>query len=122
MRNMSFSLTTAQMIAGTKSVTRRLGWECLKPGERVMACEKVMGRRKGQPLVRLFPIKILSVRRERLDAIELDPAYGAIEVKREGFPEMAPWDFVRFFCRSHKGCEEFTMVTRIEFRREIAET
>jgi hypothetical protein len=116
---MSFSLTTCQMLAGTKSVTRRMGWHCLKAGDRVMACEKVMGRRKGEPLVRLFPIKILSVRRERLDSIQMDQTYGALEVRREGFPEMTPWGFVRFFIKSHKGCEEFTMVTRIEFRREI---
>ena len=117
MRKMSFMLTTAQMRAGTKDVTRRLGWEYLKVGERVMACEKVQGRRNGEPLVRMFPIEIVSVRRERLDRMELEPAYGAEEVKREGFPEMTPWEFVRFFCKSHKGCEEFSMVTRIEFRR-----
>lgn len=47
MRLMSFSLTTAQYRAGTKDVTRRLGWEYLKAGDRIMGCEKVMGRRKG---------------------------------------------------------------------------
>lgn len=32
MRNMSFSLTTAQIMEGTKTVTRRLGWLHLAVG------------------------------------------------------------------------------------------
>jgi hypothetical protein len=37
MRNMSFFLTTAQFLDGTKDVTRRKGWRFLKPGDRFMA-------------------------------------------------------------------------------------
>lgn len=65
MRNMSFALTTDQFLAGTKTVTRRLGWKFLKPGDRVMACEKCMGLRKGEKIRRLGEIEIVSVKRDR---------------------------------------------------------
>ena len=42
-RNMSFMLTTEQVRNKTKTVTRRLGWWFLKPGEIVNAVEKGMG-------------------------------------------------------------------------------
>ena len=44
-----------------------------------------------------------------------DDEYGKQEVIKEGFPEMTPLEFVNFFCRSHKNCQEDTHVTRIEF-------
>lgn len=116
MRLMSFSLTTEAMRAKTKTVTRRLGWTMLKPGDRLMACEKVMGRRHGEPLMKIGEIEVTSIRRERLDRLTLEPLYGAKEISLEGFPRMTPWEFQRFFIKSHKGCQEFTMVTRIEFR------
>lgn len=118
MRNISFSLTTPQFKARTKTVTRRLGWCDLKVGDRLMGCEKCMGRKKGEPLVRLGEIEVLNVRRERLDAM-LDvcrPDYGVREVVAEGFPAMRVRDFVKFFCESHKGCTPETIVTRIRFR------
>lgn len=37
MRNMSFSMTTGQIINRTKTVTRRFGWWRLGPGEKVRA-------------------------------------------------------------------------------------
>ncbi|RRJ96810.1 hypothetical protein Ga0100231_023880 [Opitutaceae bacterium TAV4] len=116
MRNISFSLTTPQFRARTKDVTRRLGWGCLKAGDRIMGCEKCMGRRKGEPLVRLGVIEIVSVRAEPLDAMTLFPEYGAEECRREGFPEMTPAQFVEFFCGSHADCTPQTAVNRIEFR------
>lgn len=108
MRNMSFALTTDQIRNRTKTVTRRLGWRFLKPGQKVMACEKCQGIKTGE-LKRLGPIEIVSVRREPLDAITQD------DVDREGFPGMSPDDFVGMFC-GHMGCDPYTEVTRIEFR------
>ena len=37
------------------------------------------------------------------------------EVRREGFPEMTPAEFVEFFCRSHSGCTADLPLTRLEF-------
>lgn len=116
MRNISFSLTTQQFKDRTKDVTRRLDWSYLKPGDRLSACEKVMGRRPGEPLVRLGVIEVVSMRREPLFKLTQDPAYGADECRREGFPDMKPWEFVAFFTEHLKGTSPATEVTRIEFR------
>lgn len=111
MRNISFSLTEEAFMNGTKDVTRRLGWTNLKVGERVQGCRKVMGRLNGEPLVKLAVIEVVSIRRERLESITDE------DVVREGFPHFTAIDFVAFFCRSHKGCEPDTIVTRIEFKK-----
>lgn len=112
---MSVSLTEPQVVARTKTVTRRIGWLMLKPGDRLTLCRKVMGRRKDEPLVRLCDVEVVSVRRERLTEITAD------DVRAEGFA-MRPGEFVRFFCDSHKGCTPQTEVTRIEWRYLDAET
>lgn len=111
MRNMSFMLTKEQMYAGTKSVTRRIGWWFLKPGDVVMAVEKGMGLKKGEKVKKIYPIEVVSVRREPLISITAD------EVVREGFPDLTIWGFMTMFMKSHKGCEPDTVVNRIEFRR-----
>ncbi|MBF6162984.1 hypothetical protein IU491_29180 [Nocardia cyriacigeorgica] len=69
-----------------------------------------MGRRRGEPLVRIVDVEVLAVRREPLEAITPD------EVVAEGFPEMTPEQFVEFFCDSHTGCTPDSEVTRIEWR------
>ena len=44
MRMMSFALTERQLMDGSKTVTRRTGWANLRPGERLLAVRKAMGR------------------------------------------------------------------------------
>ena len=112
MRNMSFALTTKQVIAGTKDVTRRVGWGFLKPGNRVRAVRKAMGLRPGEKIQPLRVIEIFMVTREPLNAITQD------DVVREGFPEMTRAEFIAMFCASHKGCTPNSEITRIEFRYE----
>lgn len=109
-RNMSFAMTTPQFIDGTKDVTRRMGWWFLKPGDVVQGVEKAMGLRKGEKVKRLGPIRVVSVRRERLDAITQE------DVVREGFPDWTPAQFVEFLC-SKGGAKPDTIVNRIEFER-----
>lgn len=123
MRNMSFMLTTPQMYARTKDVTRRIGWWHLKPGDIVMAVEKGMGLKKGEKVKRIYPIRILSVRVESIGRMTnpyYDPEYGKEEVIREGFPEMSPREFVEMFCKSHR-CKDNDPVNRIEFK-EVKES
>ena len=108
--NISFHLTERQFVAGTKDVTRRIGWTRLRPGARLKAVRKGQGLRKGERVHVLGEIEILSVRREPLCAIDAD------DVRREGFPEMSPAEFVEFFCQANP-CEPSQVVTRIEFRR-----
>lgn len=125
MRNISFSLTTPQFKARSKFVTRRLGWDYLEINEELMGCEKCMGRKPGEELVRLGPIIVAEKRREPLEFMTKDPAYGFAETVLEGFPEMTPEQFVEFFCRTHKvkletgkimQCTPATVITRIAFR------
>ncbi len=116
MRNISFSLTEPQFLDGSKDVTRRLGWKMLKVGDRLQGCRKCMGRKPGEPLVKLGVVEVVSIRREKLRAMNDNLNYGFAECKREGFPEMTPRGFVNFFCESHRGCTPETTITRIEFK------
>ena len=115
MRNMSFSLTTAQVHRRQKTVTRRLGWWNLKRGDLVRACVKCMGLKRGQHVKQICVIRIVSVRPERLGLLLRLPAYSRAEISREGFGQMKSWQFVSFFCLSHRGCTPRTQVNRIEF-------
>lgn len=110
MRNMSFMLTTEQFLDGSKSITRRIGWNNLKPGDRVRAVKKAMGLKKGEKVESLGVIEIVSVRREELWFITNE------DTAREGFPDMKAADFVSMFVE-HMGCDPSTMVNRIEFRK-----
>lgn len=109
-RLMSVALTEDAVRDRTKTVTRRVGWRMLTPGVRLTLCRKVMGRRRGEPLVRIVDVEVVDIRRERLDAITLE------EVRAEGFPSMTPAEFVAFFCDTHTGCAPDSVVTRIAWR------
>lgn len=137
-RLMSVSHTEAQVVAGTKTVTRRLGWQQLKAGDHLMLCRKVMGRRRRcsrdhpvgdlidsivgpacyecqgtgyvtEPLVKLREVVVVSAFREPLDIITRS------DVAAEGFPEWTPEQFVDFFCLTFK-VKPDRLVTRIEWR------
>lgn len=109
-RLMSVALTEAAVVNRTKTVTRRLGWRHLEVGERLTLCRKVMGRRPGEPLVRLAEVYVWGLRRERLEDMPLD------DLAREGFPQWTTVrQFVEFFC-IHMRCPPETEVTRIEWR------
>jgi hypothetical protein len=109
MRNMAFSLTTNQMYSRSKTVTRRLGWWFLNPGDIVMAVEKGMGLKKGEHVKRIYPIRIMSTGPEPLVYISKE------EVVREGFPEMTCVDFINMFCEVNR-CNPLALVNRIEFQ------
>jgi hypothetical protein len=96
MRQMSFALTTQQILDRTKTVTRRVGWLTLQPGTRIQAVEKSQGLRKGERVKRLAVLRITDVRREPLQAITAD------DVVAEGFPGMSVEEFISMFCRSHR--------------------
>jgi hypothetical protein len=72
MRNISFSFTEEQFLDGSKDVTRRLGWANLKPGQRLMGCQKCQGIKPGEKIVRLGEIEVVSVRREPLQSMAAD--------------------------------------------------
>lgn len=107
-RNMSFMLTTEQVRNRTKTVTRRLGWDFLKPGDIVNAVEKGMGLKKGEHIKRICQIRIKSNWSESLYKITKD------ECIKEGFPEMSPDEFMDMFIH-HNRVWAMCPVNRIEF-------
>lgn len=124
MRNMSFALTTGQVMDGTKTVTRRLGWLHLKAGDQLRPVRKCMGLRPGEKLdVLRDPITVVSIRREPLRAMLDDTDYGLEECALEGFGQHPdyrwPSAFVEMFCATHRGCTPDTVVTRIEFSYHV---
>lgn len=120
MRNISFAMTTAQIMDESKTVTRRLGWVNLKLGDMLRPVRKCMGLKPGEKIEPLRgPIRVIGIRREPLCKMTDDTDYGFAECALEGFADHPsycwPSEFVSMFCASHKGCTPETIITRIEF-------
>jgi hypothetical protein len=114
-RNISFALTTDQIKNRTKTVTRRLKWLNVKPGDILNACVKCMGLKPGEQIQRLGQIRVVSVRRELLARMAAKAEeYGDTEARKEGFPDMTGEQFMRMFCE-HMKVKPTEEVTRIEF-------
>jgi hypothetical protein len=77
-----------------------------------MGIVKGQGLKSGEHVETLGVIRIVRVRRERLDAITRE------EVAREGFPEMTRQHFIDHFCEINRPCSPTWLVTRIEFAYE----
>lgn len=121
-RLMSVAFTEQQVRDRIKTVTRRKGWwedvrgrRLVQPGDRLTLCRKVMGRKKGEPLVRICEVQVVSVRREVLGDIT------DAEVALEGFPEMGRVDFLNRFFANAQGIYPHEEITRIEWRYLDAE-
>lgn len=120
-RLMSVSLTEDAVRDRRKTVTRRLGWKFLKPGDRLMLCRKVMGRRKGEPLERIAEVEVVDVRRERLWDITdddiarecVDPGLFTETYVDTGLPTITAW--VEWFCEE-MDVRPDDEITRIEWR------
>lgn len=109
MRRMSFALTEEQVLNQSKTVTRRLGWKNLKPGDLIQPVRKCMGLKKGEKQTLLGgPIKVVSVSFEPLSRITCD------EIDKEGFPWMFVESFIQMFMKANK-CDRKREITRIEF-------
>ena len=117
MRRMSFAMTERQLLDGSKTVTRRLGWADLKPGDRLLAVRKCQGLKRGERQVVLGEIEVKAVKREALWDIRWHDG----DCVREGFPELYAVGFVLMFCDANR-CRTDVTVTWIEFRlvRRIA--
>lgn len=114
MRLMSFFLTTAQVRARRKFVTRREGWADLVRGQHFMAIVKGQGIPKGGKVERLCELVCMDNRPEVLRRMVVEPAYGKREAELEGFPEMTGAQFVAFYCKAN-GVGEDHVVNRILF-------
>jgi hypothetical protein len=118
-RHMSFSMTTEAVRNREKTVTRRLGWWNLEPGTLLWAVEKGMGLKKGEKVKKICLIRVVDTDCESVGDIADEDAItgycrGWSEVRREGFPELTPLEFVEMFCRANR-CHEDDPVNRIEF-------
>ena len=116
---MSFSMTPDAIRNRTKTVTRRLAWWDLEPGTLLCAVEKSQGLKKGEKVVRLATIRVVSVECQSLVDICADyedegEAYGWREMRKEGFPQLTPYEFVVMFMRANN-CGPGAPVNRIEF-------
>lgn len=105
---MSFFLTVAQITDRSKTVTRRLGWRFMKPGDQIQGVVKSRGRKHGEAIRPLAVLTVTGVRRERLDAIT------STEVVREGFPDGDVGRFLEMFCAAND-CGLAQEVTVIDF-------
>lgn len=122
-RLMSVAYTADAVITRRKTVTRRRGWLFLGVGDQLTLVLKSMGRKRGEPLVRIAEVEVVDVRRHRLDMLLVGPLnqplvwdWAREEMEREGLPGMNPHDFVqRFFVGSQRMAPD-DEVTRIEWR------
>jgi hypothetical protein len=126
---MSVAFTADAVIERRKTVTRRKGWwtdkrgrRLLVAGDRLTLCRKVMGRKAGEPLVRLVDVEVVDVRREPLCAVAgpyvigQDGAVTYPEMVAEGFPDLDPYEFMRRYFIEAQGIGVMDDVTRIEWR------
>lgn len=124
-RLMSVALTTQAVRERRKTVTRRIGWTFLKPGDRLTLCPKVQGRKRKdctvEPLERICDVEVVSVRRERVwDITDEDIARECVDpglfLERDADTgQPTHWAWVNWFCEQ-MNVEPTTEVTRIEFR------
>jgi len=114
---MSFMHTAQHIRDRTKTVTRRVGWTFLKPGDFLRAVVRSRGLKKGEHVEELAVLRVVDVRQEALRLLWDDEEYGSRECRLEGFHDGAlsfPDRFVAWFAATHR-CEIDTVVTRIEF-------
>ena len=94
---MSCQLTVDQVLARTKTVTRRHvdSWKSLKPGDRLTLIEKGMGLPKGAKQRILAEVEVVAV-----DVVQL---YGISdsELAAEGFPDMEHFEFFNMWLDAH---------------------
>jgi len=103
-------MTIDQLNDRSKTVTRRMGWEFLKPGDILNACEKCMGLKPGEKIKKLCQIRVVNVSREHLNKISQS------DVVKEGFPDMTRSDFIEFFIKEMRPAHGHAQkITRIEF-------
>jgi hypothetical protein len=111
---MGCSATKEQVRRREKTVTRRIGWWFLKPGDRVWLVEQAMGLKKGEHVVRLALVEVVRTSPEPLDYIR---SYTREEIAAEGFAGFSAEEFIEMFVRLNSPrVNRRTVVNRIEFK------
>lgn len=110
MRRMSFAMTTEAVRARRKFITRRQGWEFLKPLDRFVGIERGQGLKKGEKQVVIAP---------ELECMANDPVrigdMPDAECVLEGFPDLTAAEFVAMYCKAN-GVTPDDVCRRIVFR------
>ena len=89
--------TEPAVIASTKTVTRRLGWNHTKVGDTLTLVRKMMkGTGSSFWLDPLAEVEVVSIHSEMLCMV-LDG-----DMADEGYPSMTASDYVTAFCRRHR--------------------
>lgn len=116
-RLMSVAFTEDAVRERRKTVTRRVGWwetkagrRILKPGDQLTLCRKVMGRKAGEPLVRIAEVEVVSVIREPFYMVKM-----CDELDREGCGHLTWLEFWKKYFEP-QGVHYTDDVTRIEWR------
>jgi hypothetical protein len=128
MRRMSFALTIDAVRRRAKTVTRRAGWAFLKPGDRLLAVDRIRSRNAQK----LAVIEVVSVTQESLlDMHESDVAKEGVDTwlrcedaGHHGFPSKdCTTCFFELFVEANRTWAQRQaawrmpyVVTRIEFR------
>lgn len=116
MRHISFRHTAPQLLDRSQTVTRRVGWRFLKPGDLLRAVGRLDGHHGGHGRVgTLAVLRVIDVRREPLSRLNVDARYGEEELPREGFPCWMRREFVDTFRHRHRLSSADVDVTRIAF-------
>ena len=102
--------TIKQIHNAASTVTRRFGLWKIKPGTKLWAIEKGRGLKKGQKVVRICMIRIVSAHEEQVQDIRHRPN----DLILEGFPDLTTNEFIRLLCKG-TGKNETSPVNRIEF-------
>lgn len=82
MRNISFFITTQQVVAKQKATTRRFGWDNIKPDEHLQGVNKCQGLKHGEHPVKLTEIVAIGSQWEPLGDIIKRPVRKA-QTQRE---------------------------------------
>src|SRR5438105_2317872 len=106
---MSFAMTTAAVRERRKFITRRQGWDNLKPGERITGVEKAQGLKKGEKQIVIATLECVANDPQRIG--DMTDA----ECPLEGFLEMTALEFVTMYCRAN-GVTPDDTCQRIVFR------
>ena len=109
-RLMSFSMTADRIRDRSKTVTRRIGWYFLRPGDILWACEKCQGLKRGEKVVRICKIQVTSVCPRLL--CEMPEADCALE----GYPDLTAAEFVKKISDALGVSAEKALMNRIEFK------
>lgn len=111
-RVIAFTMTPEQILARTKTVTRRASshWMRLQRGDVLRAIRKGQGLKRGEKAETLGWIRVVGVSRIRVDDVSTD------DVIREGFGAMPIADFIaQLKTIARPKLKSFHQVTRIEF-------